>query len=293
MNKLEDQENFGEIRSVKAEAVHSMEHMLTEAARGLLCHDPTLYSSIHYVQFPIETTITVTYDDWLQTWSCFNVKDGDVKECVDQWHKIPVEKNNNYTWDKTVNGYNFKLCSYEYRNEVSKNPNEDKGTKEMVATVKSPATAGNVQVKPSDVKVGDLMSFTYWAKVDIVTRDPIKGEHSLNLTDLDSGETFGVRGDTLIEGARSADQHEKTMIVTKTQIVDVLANARNIPFTVSFKKQNGSIRHLRGRLIGIDQKNLGYIDVEDLDQPVGSRFRLVDCRTIRSVTVRGCKFTVK
>ena len=142
-----------------------------------------------------------------------------------------------------------------------------------------------------DIKSGDLMAFTYWATV----KENLSGLHGkkLSCVDIDGDKEFIVSGDSLIDDAYSADRYSSVKKVNKTTIVDILINSRNIPFTVVFKKADGSIRRLRGRLIGIDQKNLGYIDVEDLDQPEGKRFRLVDCRTISELIVDDVQYIVQ
>ena len=151
------------------------------------------------------------------------------------------------------------------------------------------ATLDPQTVDHKEVKVGDLMSFTYWARVTSV-----KGfGQRLGVVNIDNDEEFVVQGKELIEVAKSADQHSESKMVTKTQIVDILANAKDVPLTVTFRKQSGAFRTLRGRLIGVDKKNLGYIDVEDLDKDAGDRFRLVDCRTIKSLIVNGVRYTVK
>lgn len=146
------------------------------------------------------------------------------------------------------------------------------------------------KVDPSEVRVGDVMAFTYWGTVDKVekTFDGAK----LYVTNLDNDDKFIVHGNSLIEGSKTSDQFNVTQKVSKSQAVEILASSHNIPFTVTFTKKDGSLRKLRGRLIGIDQKNLGYVDVEDLDQPVGQRFRLVDCRTIKEIIVDNVKYVV-
>ena len=134
------------------------------------------------------------------------------------------------------------------------------------------------------------MQFPYWAKVLSNDSEGIKCE------DIHSGAKFRVKGQELIENSRSADRYTRLEKVTKTGIVDILSNAHNVPFTVEFVKANGQSRTLRGKLLGVDDKNLGYIDVIDLDFPDGkSKFnmRQVDCRTIKSVTLRGIRYEVK
>jgi hypothetical protein len=156
-------------------------------------------------------------------------------------------------------------------------------------------TAVLEEVNPSKVKSGDIMAFTYWGKVDRVEtnyRTLAPNSTKLTVTDLDNDTKFIVDGDDLIKRSTSSDVYTNTEKVTKSQAVEILANAYGKPFTVTFIKKDGTLRKLRGRLIGIDQKNLGYIDVEDLDKPAGQRFRLVDCRTIKSIVVDGVKYTV-
>jgi hypothetical protein len=146
------------------------------------------------------------------------------------------------------------------------------------------------KVDPSEVRIGDVMSFTYWGVVDKV-ESSLLGKR-IELTDLDSGNEFAVEGDMLIKNSSSSDQYNSQQKVSKSQAVEILSRSYNSPFTVVFTKKDGSTRRLRGRLIGIDQKNLGYVDVEDLDKPIGSRFRLVDCRTIKSIIVDNVKYIV-
>lgn len=138
------------------------------------------------------------------------------------------------------------------------------------------------------IKAGDIVAFTYWGKVlDVDNTKP-----EVKVRDLDTGLDFFVSGQNLIELSDSADFAGSVESVTKSQAVEILSLCHNKPFTVIFIKKDGTKRKLRGRLIGIDKKNLGYIDVEDLDQPVGERFRLVDCRTIESIVVDNVKYVV-
>lgn len=147
---------------------------------------------------------------------------------------------------------------------------------------------------PEELRVGDILSFTHWAKVEEVSRSQydVLGT-KITVTDLDSGNSFLVDGDNLIALCNSADQYSSESIVGSVAIVEILSNSNGKPFTVTFTKKDGTERTLRGRLIGVDQKNLGYIDVEDLDQPEGKRFRMVDCRTISSLIVDNTRFRVR
>ena len=75
-------------------------------------------------------------------------------------------------------------------------------------------------------------------------------------------------------------------------MAELLINARNIPFTVCFEKQNGEERVLRGRLIS-HEALLGRSSVEDLDLPAGDRTRLVDHRTLKFLILNGVKYVLK
>lgn len=143
---------------------------------------------------------------------------------------------------------------------------------------------------PNQLEVGDILSFTHWAKVEKVDSSFLGTK--ILVTDIDSGNSFLVEGDNLISLANTADQYIAEHKVGSVAVVEILSNSHGKPFTVTFTKKDGTERTLRGRLIGVDQKNLGYIDVEDLDQPEGKRFRMVDCRTISSLIVDNTKFTV-
>ena len=145
---------------------------------------------------------------------------------------------------------------------------------------------------PSEINVGDVMSFTYFGEVEKVNSSVVGGT-TITLTDLDSGQSFQVQGNELLERSKSASQYKKTERVTQGDMVDILCHAKNSPFTVVFVKKDGSTRTLVGRVIGISEKNLGYIAVEDLERPSGDRFRQVDCRTIQHLVLNNIKYVVK
>lgn len=136
------------------------------------------------------------------------------------------------------------------------------------------------------VKVGEASSFRF-------------SEPSAELTDLHlAGVTWTRRGRDILEAMYSADQFDPDGIVElpKTQLVQRLMAAGKLPFTVTWIKQDGSERTLRGRLIGTAEHELGYSWVEDLDLPreeKGGRMRQVDHRTIQSMIVDGVKYVLK
>lgn len=145
---------------------------------------------------------------------------------------------------------------------------------------------------PSKVKDGELLAITYYVKVEKVRN----GGNSLSVRDV-AGDVGGidVNGADLIAAALSADQFGETVKVTKTQAAQLLIESTNRPFTVVFEKQDGKERILRGRLIS-HEALLGRSMVEDLDLPKdekGGRTRLVDHRTLKSLTVDGVKYEIK
>lgn len=142
--------------------------------------------------------------------------------------------------------------------------------------------------KPEDVKRGDLMSFTYYGKIEMVTGA------QLQVFDLMNGQTFFVNGADLIESAYSADRFTEESKVTKTEMATILMKSYHIPFTVTFVKQGGEERTLRGLLIE-PEPVMGRSKVEDLDITGSkqSRFRLVDHRSLISLIVGGKKYILK
>ena len=136
------------------------------------------------------------------------------------------------------------------------------------------------------VRRGDLMYIGRWMKVENVRPD------RLEVQDVDGGMSFQVVGEVQ-KSLTSADRYSTTEEISKTKAVHMLKHANNKPFTVCFVKASGQERRLRGRFIGIDKSDLGYIDVEDLDKPHGeNRFRMVDCRTIKSIIMDDVFYTV-
>ncbi len=148
------------------------------------------------------------------------------------------------------------------------------------------------KTEPTKVKKDDLIALTYYVKVENVMQN---GER-LSVRDVvgDTG-VIDVNGKNLIANALSADQSAETVKVTKTQLAQLLIDSTNRPFTVVFEKQDGTSRTLRGRLIS-HEALLGRSMCEDLDLKAdekGGRVRLVDHRTLKSLTVDGVLYEVK
>lgn len=143
---------------------------------------------------------------------------------------------------------------------------------------------------PRDIQRGDLMSFTYFGFVKDHYQRSVAGTE-LVIEGL-NGETFAVKGDSLIEEAASADQIRKNKQVNKTEAAEILISSHNKPFTVCFTKADGRKRVLRGRLLK-HEPLMGRSFVEDLEIKRGNPLRQVDHRNIIFLIVDGVKYTVK
>lgn len=145
------------------------------------------------------------------------------------------------------------------------------------------------KVNPTQVKVGDLMAFTYYAKVEQVDA----GGTRLTVSDLDSGMSkITVDGKELVENALSADFFAEEEKVSMTHAAEMLVSSYGRPFTVCFEKATGEERVLRGRLIA-PEPLLGRSRVEDLEAPKDKRTRLIDHRTILWLILEGVKYIVR
>lgn len=139
------------------------------------------------------------------------------------------------------------------------------------------------------VEQGDLMAVVMYATVKNRRR---MGGSAIDCTNVDTKEEFSVQGASLVEKMFSADRYSEEKKVSKTEMAEVLSNSYNVPFTVTFEKLDGTQRKLRGRLLK-PERLMGRCQVEDLDEPVGKRMRLVDNRTLLELIVDGIKYTLK
>jgi hypothetical protein len=144
--------------------------------------------------------------------------------------------------------------------------------------------------KLSNVKEGHMMAFTFYTKVKNI---PLTWEGpAINVTNLDTGDEFSVRGKVLIERGKSADSYEKVEEVGKIRAAEILSTSYNTVFTVGFTKKDGTKRKLRGRLIKL-MSLLGYSEVEDLDIIKGNRIRQVNHNTIEYIIVDNVMYMVR
>jgi len=139
----------------------------------------------------------------------------------------------------------------------------------------------------SKVKKNDLMAITFFVKV----KEVLSGS-ALLTTNLGAGAPeIKVDGVDLIESATSADQYQEEQTVKKTKAAEILVSSYHRPFTVSYVKEDGKERTLRGRLIS--HNILGRCLAEDMDiADSKDRLRQVDLRTINYLIVDGVKYTV-
>lgn len=146
---------------------------------------------------------------------------------------------------------------------------------------------------PASVRKGDFMLVPYFVKVDQV----FSNGTTIAVTDINSGNDFEVRGDKLVAACFSADQYSEEIEMSRTKVVEILVQSFNVPFTVVFDKQpdkSGKVeeRTLRGILIE-PEPMFGRSRVRDVDVTERNDMRLVDHRTIKSLIVKGVKYTVK
>lgn len=148
-------------------------------------------------------------------------------------------------------------------------------------------------IDPSKVKEGDFMQVVYYVKV---TGKSYNGD-LLHVEDIDTGLKFDVSGGALVKRLKSADRFTEEVKASRTEVVKVLKESYNIPFTVCFDtapdKKTGEVKErvMRGRLIG--PAEFGRSNVEDIDVTGVHSLRLVDHRTVKWLIVKGVKYTVK
>lgn len=158
----------------------------------------------------------------------------------------------------------------------------------MVKEVKTEAL-----INPSTVKVGDFMQVVYYVKV---TEKSYNGAN-IGVRNIDTGHDFHVNGAELVKRCKSADRFTEEVKASRTEVVKILKESYNIPFTVCFDtapdKKTGEVKErvLRGRLIG--PAEFGRSNVEDIDVTDAHSLRLVDHRTVKWLIVNGTKYVVK
>lgn len=136
------------------------------------------------------------------------------------------------------------------------------------------------------IKPGEVLSSTMYLTVLSKDTDSIKVKDNF-------GREFTVKGPKLIEETMSsASQFGKEEKISRTKAAEILTSAGDTVFTADFVKQDGSDRTLVGRLV--ENENLmGRSNVIDLQETAAHKMKQVDHRTLKSVILKGTKYTVK
>jgi len=142
------------------------------------------------------------------------------------------------------------------------------------------------------IKEGEILSFTNYYKVLEHNGDQLK------VVDIRTKDTVFITGESLIELLQSNDYYEKTVVVTKAQMVDTLLSAGQSVFTVGFKKADGTDRVMVG-CNPIAETHLGrtqVVDLEVIDKNPADKtrgIRLIDNRTIEFLVLDKIRYNLK
>ncbi len=141
-------------------------------------------------------------------------------------------------------------------------------------------------MKLKEIKPGERLSMTYYLDVQSVGGDELKVKDQ-------NGMTFTIRGKNLIENTiQSASQFDKTEKLSRTQIVEILMNARDRVLTANYIKQDGTERTIVCHLID-SENTMGRSNVHDLEVTSGHPIRQIDHRTINWLIINNTKYQVK
>ena len=136
------------------------------------------------------------------------------------------------------------------------------------------------------MKPGDVVQLVY--NVHVVST---RGD-SIEVKDSEKNMTFQITGNSLLKTLTSADEWTSHKKVTKTEMVEKFLSTHGGVFTVTFEKQDGELRKLRGYMTS-SEPTMGRSYCVDLDVDSSNRLRLVDHRTIKELIFEGVKYTVK
>lgn len=111
--------------------------------------------------------------------------------------------------------------------------------------------------------------------------------------DVENGQEVTLLGNAVDLRITSADTFHKIEKVSRTEMAKLLVDVGQDVFTVTFIKQDGSARTLRGVLVH-DESILGRVFVKDLDIPnETNNYRQVDLRTIKELVYKSTKYVLK
>lgn len=141
-------------------------------------------------------------------------------------------------------------------------------------------------MKFTNIKVGEVLSSTIYPTVVAIEADGIKVKNG-------AGKEYMIKGPKFIEESMaSASQFEKEEKISRTEAAQILISAGDSVFTVVFDKDDGTERTLVGKLV--ETENLmGRSNVIDLQIVGGHNMRQVNHRGLKSLILKGIKYTVK
>ena len=135
-------------------------------------------------------------------------------------------------------------------------------------------------------KVGNIIGILSYFKVKKIKDNSVELESLNPESKIEKMEVDSL----ILEGELfSADTFDKTEKVNKHDLVKVLLHSGGKPFTVSYEKENGEERILRGRFMSHDA-DLGRSLVWDFEK---NQPRQVDHRTIEFIIVNKVKYILK
>lgn len=135
--------------------------------------------------------------------------------------------------------------------------------------------------------MNELVSVTLYAEV-------IRKDYGqLVCRDVENRQEITLIGNAVDLRVNSADTFTNIKKVTRTEMAEILVGAGENIFTVTFVKQTGEVRVLRGILVQ-DESILGRVFVKDLDIPNSiNNYRQVDLRTLKELVFKGTKYVIK
>lgn len=132
----------------------------------------------------------------------------------------------------------------------------------------------------------EIISLTLYAEVED------KDINRIVCRDVDNGQTYELSGLDVLARVNSADAFNRIEQVNRTYMAERLLDAGDRVFTVTFVKQDGNRRTLRGRLVQAEPL-MGRAMVEDLDLDGAMNIRQVDLRTLKELVLDNKKYVVK
>jgi len=150
---------------------------------------------------------------------------------------------------------------------------------------------------PNKLKVGEILARTIYCQVlDAHAQIPGYGRMrtipTARVRDLKDQTEFFIEGADLLGAMVSTDQFQEEVTIALTDVIALMVNAGEKPFTVCFVKKDGSERTLRGVVTRVEGL-LGRSTVIDLEVTRGTPLRQVDHRTVTWLVLDGVKYKVR